>query len=587
MLRLQGIAVSSGIAIGEAMVLGRETFDVPDRLIEGTAVDREIERFRGALAAAVEELSRQRDAVIRELGQRSGSIFNAHLEILQDTKLREDMESLIRERHYAPERAVSRVLRRYADVFRRLPNPNFAERVNDVYDIEKLLLRSLLGQPHSEVFQLHSPVVVLAANLTPSETARLDRKLVRGFVTETGGPGGHTAIVAQGLGIPAVVGTGPFLGEVSGGDTVIVDGDRGLVIVNPDGVTLHEYSEQYRAIESLQAELRDIRGLPAETLDGTRIHLVGNIEFPQEAEACLEQGAEGIGLYRTEFLYLGRATLPSEEEHYQAYLQVIQTMGDRPVTIRTFDLGADKIPHDWLPRQMGWDSESNPCLGLRSIRLALRHLPMFRSQLRAILRASAVGRVEIMFPLIATLAELRQAKFVVADVMEELAEAGIPFRREIPIGMMVEVPSTAIMLERYLPEVDFISIGTNDLLQYTLAVDRTNRNVVSLYSSADPALIRLLSQTIRTAQERGVPVGLCGQMSSSPIYTMLLIGLGLRNFSVTAGAIPEVKKVCRSVTVAQCRDVANHVMEMENARDIRAYLREELVKILPEFSRLP
>ncbi len=587
MLRLQGIAVSSGIAIGEAMVLGRETFDVPDHLIEGTAVEEEIRRFREALESAVGELSRQRDAVIRELGQRSGSIFNAHLEILQDAKLREDIESLIRERHHAPERAVSRVLRRYADVFRRLPNPNFAERVNDVYDIERLLLRSLLGQPHREVFELQSPVVVLAANLTPSETARLDRRFVQGFVTETGGPGGHTAIVAQGLGIPAVVGTGPFLGEVSGGDTIIVDGDRGLVIVSPDNVTLEEYRAQSRAIAALQVELRDLRGLPAETRDGTRIHLLGNIEFPQEAETCLEQGAEGIGLYRTEFLYLGRSTLPQEEEHYQAYCQVIRSMGDRPVTVRTFDLGADKVPHEWLPRQLGWETESNPCLGLRSIRLALRHLPLFRSQLRAILRASALGRVEIMFPLIATLAELRQAKFVVADVMEELAEAGIPFRREIPIGMMVEVPSTVVMLDRFLPEVDFISIGTNDLLQYTMAVDRTNRAVVSLYNAAEPALIRLLSQALATAQEHGVPVGLCGQMSSSPIYTMLLIGLGLRQFSVTAGAILEIKKVCRSVTVAQCRMVAKRAMEMENARDIRAYLREELVSILPEFSRLP
>ena len=327
--------------------------------------------------------------------------------------------------------------------------------------------------------------------------------------------------------------------------------------------------------------MEKLRDLPAETLDGTRITIYGNIEFPHEARLCLEHGAEGIGLYRTEFLYLGRPDLPVEEDHYRAYCEVIETMGDRPVTIRTFDLGADKVA-----AQFGFEKEPNPCLGLRSIRLALRHLELFRTQARAILRASVVGNIQVMFPMIATVAELRQAKLVWADVMEDLAENGIPFRHDVPIGIMVEVPSVAVTIDRFLDDVDFVSIGTNDLIQYTLAVDRTNRNVVAMYNPTDPAVLRLIAHTLQEANRKGVPASLCGQMASHPLYTMLLIGLGLRKFSVTSSAIAEIKKVCRSVTLEQCQRVAARALEMENARNIHAFLREQLVKVVPAFVRL-
>jgi phosphotransferase system enzyme I (PtsI) len=293
-------------------------------------------------------------------------------------------------------------------------------------------------------------------------------------------------------------------------------------------------------------------------------------------EHCIDRGADGVGLYRTEFLYLGAATEPTEETHFQAYSQVVRAMGKRPVTIRTFDLGADKLPH--LPPP---EDERNPCLGLRSIRLALRHLTLFRTQLRAVLRASVQGDLRIMFPLISTLLELRQAKMVLADVMEDLQERGIEFNRDLPVGMMVEVPAAVMMIDHFVEEVDFLSIGTNDLIQYTLAVDRSNKDVVGLYNACDPAVLKLIAMSIEAARRKSLPVNMCGQMSGSPIYAILLLGLGLRQFSVSPSAIPEIKHVCRHVTVAQCEAVAARVMAMENARDIKNYLREELRKHVP------
>ncbi|OHB66914.1 MAG: phosphoenolpyruvate--protein phosphotransferase [Planctomycetes bacterium RBG_13_63_9] len=484
---------------------------------------------------------------------------------------------MIRQRHYSPEYAVSRVLRRYAQVFERLDSRYLAERVHDVFDIEKRLLRHLLGRRREGISHLSSPVLVLTHNLTPSETANLDRRFVRGFVTEVGGPGGHTAIVAEALEIPAVVGTGPFLTNVSGGDQVIIDGDKGLVILQPDEETLARYQHEVEEIRTVAVRLKSLRDLPAETADGVRLQLLGNIEFPYEVDHCIDRGADGVGLYRTEFLYLGSETEPTEDVHYEAYSRVVRAMGEKPVTIRTFDLGADKVSH--LPES---EAEHNPFLGLRSIRLALRNLPLFRTQLRAVLRASVLGNVRIMFPLISTLLELRQARMVLADVMEDLEEHGIEFRRGLPIGMMVEVPAAVMMIDHFVEEVDFLSIGTNDLIQYTLAVDRSNKDVVGLYNAADPAVLRLIRATIEGADRKGIPVNLCGQMSGNPVYTMLLLGLGLRRFSVTPGAIPEIKNVCRSVSLDQCQAVAERVKSMENARDIGNYLREELKKHMPK-----
>lgn len=577
MQKLQGIAVSPGIAIGEALVIGNEGFRIPRRFVARDAIDHELERLGHAVEAAGAEIENNRDVVQRELGADYAAIFSAHLQMLRDPKLRAELDGMIRERHYSPEYAVSRALRRYAKVFQSIQSSYLAQRANDIFDIEKRLLRNLLGLRREELSGLTSPVVVLAHNLTPSETANLNRDFALGFATEVGGPGSHTAIVAEGMEIPAVVGVGSFLTDVSGGEMVIVDGDSGLIILQPDEETIARYRQDIEDRRSRTAQLELLRELPAETADGVRITLLGNIEFPHEVGHCLDRGADGIGLYRTEFLYLGAATEPTEEIHYEAYADVARAMPDKPVVIRTLDLGADKSMRG--PRV---EPEPNPFLGLRSIRLSLKQLDPFRTQLRAVLRSSALGDVRVMFPLISTLRELRHAKMVLNDVMEDLQEEGVPFDRDLQVGMMVEVPAAVMMLDHFAAEVDFLSIGTNDLIQYTLAVDRSNKDVASLYNASDPSILRLLRLAFEAAEQHNTPISVCGQMSGSSTYTMLLLGMGLRSFSVTPSAIPEIKRICRSVTIEQCRAVALKALQMETAINVKTYLRDELRKVLPD-----
>jgi phosphoenolpyruvate-protein phosphotransferase (PTS system enzyme I) len=577
MQRLQGIAVSPGVAIGEALVMDNEGFRIPRRFVARDAVDNELERLQQATAAAAAEIQANRDAVAIELGAQYAAIFDAHLQMLTDPKLRSELESLIRDRNFSPEYAVSRALRRYVKVFQGLSSGSLSERAGDIFDVEKRLLRNLLGRRREELSQLTSPVVVLAHDLTPSETANLDRNFVQGFVTEVGGPGSHTAIVAEGMEIPAVVGVGSFLTDISGGDLVILDGHQGVVILQPDDETIALYRREIEQHRTLAAQLETLRDLPAQTSDGVRIELLGNIEFPYEVDHCVERGADGIGLYRTEFLYLSTDLEPTEETHYEAYSRVIRAMGNKPVVIRTLDLGADKLAQMPSP-----DEERNPVLGLRSIRMSLRNVPLFRTQLRAILRASVLGNVRVLFPLITTLVELRQARMILGDVMEDLDENRIPFNREMWVGMMVEVPAAVMMIDRFVEEVDFVSIGTNDLVQYSLAVDRSNKDVAALYNSCDPAILRLIELTVKATQRVEVPANLCGRMSSSIIYTQLLLGLGLRQFGVAPGAIPEVKRVIRASNLAHCKTIARRALTMDSARDIKAFLRDELHKTVPD-----
>jgi phosphotransferase system enzyme I (PtsI) len=574
---LQGITVSPGIAIGEALVLDNEGFRIPDRFVQRDAVESELQRLDEAINSVAEEIRHNRDEVTQQLGHQYGAIFSAHLQMLRDPMLHDELEALIRQQHHSAEYAVSRTLRRYAKVFQQLENVYLAERAHDVFDLESSLLANLLGRRRESLADLETPAIVLAHNLTPNETARMNPKFVLSFVTEAGGPGSHTAIIAKGLEIPAIVGTGLFLADVSGGDLVIVDGDHGQVILHPDQETLDRYQQEREDHRTLAVQLAELKDEPAETIDGTRIELLANIEFPHEMKACLDRGAEGIGLYRTEFLYLGAESEPTEEDHYQAYAEVIRAMGERTVVIRTVDLGADKMGQ--LPHA---EEENNPFLGVRSIRLSLRNLDLFRVQLRAIARASALGQVKVMFPLIATLEEIRQAKMVLADTLEDVRDEGLECADTIPVGMMVEVPSAVMMIDKLVKEVDFLSIGTNDLIQYALAVDRSNKDIASLYRASDPAILRLIDVTLRAARAAGVHATLCGEMSSSPAYTPLLLGLGLRSMSVAPSALPEIKQICRHVSLEQCEGIAERVMDMDTAREIDAYLQEQLRKVAPE-----
>ena len=575
----QGIAASPGVAIGEALVVDNEGFRIPRRYVAREAVSSELSRLEAAIEAVSAEVEGNRDSISQQLGQQYGAIFSAHLQMVRDSRLREELEQLIGEQLYSPEYAVRLTLRKYAEVFQNLGGTYLAEKAHDILDIERGLLSKLLGERREVLGHLSAPAVVLAHNLTPHDTATLDRRFVLGFATEIGGPGGHTAIVAKGLEIPAIVGIGALLNDVSDGDFVIVDGDHGRVIVAPDEPTLKRYEHEVEEHRSQAIRLEELRDVPATTNDGVHVSLQANIEFPWEVDACLERGAEGVGLYRTEFLYLGAANEPTEEEHFLAYDRVVQQMKGRPVCIRTLDLGADKLGQ--LPTQ---EEERNPFLGLRSVRLSLKNVPLFRTQLRAILRASAHGSVRVMFPLIATLQELRQCKMVLADAIEDLEEAGLELDRSIEVGMMVEVPAAVVMLDRFLPEVDFISIGTNDLVQYTLAVDRSNKEVADRYRASDPAVLRFLEMSLSAARDANVSVSVCGQMGGEPLYTMLLLGLGLRAFSVPPSAIPEIKNVCRHVSISECQQVARHVLALDNAWEIETYLREQLRKVVPELA---
>ena len=573
---LQGIAVSPGIAIGEALIVDNAGFQIPRREIMRCDVSTEIGRLEEAIEAVSVEIGRDRDAASRRLGRQYGAIFSAHEQMLRDCQLGDEIRQLIRDELITAELAVSRTFRRYVRIFEEMEGAYLAERAHDVADLEKRLLEYLLGHQRAGLADLTSSAIILAHDLTPSETARLNPQYVLGFVTEAGGEGGHTAILAKGLELPAVVGIGPLLRDLKGGEQVIIDGDLGKVILEPDRETLAEYHQIFHDKLTRTKQLDRLRDLPAQTADGVDVLLMANIEFPHEAVACTNRGATGIGLYRTEFLYLGADVEPTEEDHYNAYSEVVHAMGDQPVVIRTMDLGADKLGQ--LPPVA---DEHNPCLGLRSIRFSLQNLPIFRTQLRAILRASAVGNVQVMFPLITTLQELRQSRMLLHNMMEDLEEEGIPFRKDMPVGMMVEVPAAVTMIDVFIKEVDFISIGTNDLIQYALAVDRSNKDVAHLYQACDPAVLRLINTTLKAARQAQVPASICGQMSGIPHFALLLLGLGLRSFSVAPSSIPEIKQLIRNVNLAQCEEIAERAMHMEGAREIDTFLKEELRKLVP------
>lgn len=576
MIVKQGIGVSPGVSIGPAFILEAEEFDIPERHVAADRAGAERARLKKAIAVSKEEILDLRNRTADRIGKGTAAIFDYHLGLLNDKHLLKRLTDTIVTGNVTAEYAVASVLRGYAKEFLSMTG-YFADRVKDVYDIERRLLRNLIGQQRQTLQHLKSDWNLLAHDMTPSQAAGMDRRHVRGLAMDAGGRTSHTAIVARALGIPAVVGLNDITTATASGETVIIDGNRGVVVVDPDRQTIDKHRQlakrQVEFIHSLDA----LRDLPAITRDGHEITLLGNIEFPGETATVLDKGGQGVGLYRTEFLYLGTETEPTEEDHYDAYREVIKLCGGKPVIIRTLDLGADKYS-----QSRARTPEPNPFLGLRSIRLCLQNLAMFKTQLRAILRASVDGDVAIMFPLITNLLELRQAKAVVRDVAEDLEEEGIEHRADVPIGIMIETPAAALQCHRFAKEADFFSVGTNDLAQYTLAVDRANEKVAPLFTVAHPSMLRLIKEVIRAGQRRGLRVGLCGEMAGAPQYAMLLLGLGLRIFSCAPAAIPEIKNVIRSVTMAQATKLAKRVLGFESGTQINNYLRAETRKLLPE-----
>jgi phosphotransferase system enzyme I (PtsI) len=577
---LRGIPVSHGVAIGPALVLDVDGVRVAQRRVATAQVEAEVVRLHEALQAAKNETRDLEQSISERLGKNYGAIFSAHSLLFSDPSLVQQFESLIRKEHLASETAVSRVIRNYIRTLESLgANQLFAQRTADLHDVEKRILDHLIGERKEPLKNLTEPVIVLSYDLSPSETASLDPQKVIAFATEHGGKTSHTAIIANALEIPAVVGLGKFLPDLAAGDLVIVDGSQGFLIIDPDTQTLQRYQILLKEQQRLASRWVENRDLPTQTKDGTTITLMGNIEFPNEAAHILERGAAGVGLYRTEFLYLGKNTDPSEEDHFQAYTSVLKELGpERPVVIRTLDLGADKF----CARVQAPDLEKNPSLGLRSVRFCLRNLPLFRTQIRAILRASAFGDIRIMFPMVGTLLELRQCKMLLAEVKEDLDEERIPFHRDIPVGTMIEVPSAAMIADLLAREVDFFSIGTNDLVQYTLAADRTNENVANLYSPSDPAVLRLIRMVIQAATDSGIEVNVCGEMSGEPLYTQLLLGLGIRQLSATPHNVPEIKRIIRLVNLPEAENIAQEALTLETARDVTSFLNNRLRRILPE-----
>jgi phosphotransferase system enzyme I (PtsI) len=573
----KGIAVSPGIAIAKSLVIDAEDYRIPRRSINPSQRRIEIQRARNAFRAAADELAELEKAQNQIEHRKIKDIFAVHLRFLRDRSLQRQITDLIHAQLVTAEYAVSVTLKKIASDFAKVKDAYISQRAADIYDIERRLLKQLLGGKREDLEHLTEEVTVVARELSPTQTAGFNKRFVKGIASDAGGRTSHAAIVARSLGIPAVVALEDLTESVTGGDIVIIDGNHGIVIVNPDDDTIGQYTDQSREFEQLEHRLDTIREKPAVTRDGLRITLLGNIEFPDEAELVLQKGGEGIGLYRTEFLYLNRETEPTEQDHYQAYAETISFFKHRPVTIRTVDLGADKYT-----QSKRFAPEPNPFLGLRSIRFCLQNLVMFKAQLHAILRASVLGELKIMFPLITNLQELMQTKMILRDVMEDLDEESVDYNRDIQIGIMIETPSAALMASTLTRDVDFFSVGTNDLTQYTLAVDRGNELVSTLYSPSDPAVLRLIRTVIQEAHKGQIDLTVCGEMASEPEYIMLLLGMGVRTISLAQPMIPEIKQIIRSVTIEDCNNLARKILNMNSERQISNFLRDATRKILPE-----
>jgi phosphotransferase system enzyme I (PtsI) len=570
---LEGIAASGGVVIGPAFV--RQTLETMPRRrsIRPPDIPAEVERLRLAVEEARQELDRLASG--SGMTDAISSIAASHREFLRDPTLLGEVEAAIENGRSAADYAVAVVFRRWIEKFKALEDEFFRQRYVDLADLERRVLRHLRTEDPVEHPTPDHPAVLIAHDLTPSETAGMDRRSFIGIATEVGGATSHTAIIAKSLGIPAVCALGNVSDYVRPGTTVICDGESGRLIVDPDPKTLERYRELRDRLRRRFRVLKRMAELPAETPDGWPVGVFGNIEFPFEVEQAVSNGADGIGLFRTEFLYADAHALPDEEAHLHAYRDALERLKGRPLVIRTFDFGADKFA-----TELGMAPEANPFLGCRSIRYSFARPELFRTQLRAILRASAQGRVSLMFPMISSVTEIRRARTILGQVIEELRRERVEHDANIKVGAMVEIPSAAIAADLLAAEVDFFSLGSNDLTQYTLAVDRTNDRVATLFRPSNPAILRLLKGVAQEGERHGLRVAMCGEMAGERPYTILLLGMGLRHLSVAPGTVPEVKRVVRSVTRHQAARIAERAMTLTAPEEIDEYLAEQADRLL-------
>lgn len=566
----EGIIASPGIAIAKAFVYDKVEVEVAEKKVDDPAA--EVARLQDALGKSKEQILKIKEKAARDLGEEEAEIFEAHAMVLDDPEFVDSITAEINTNGINAEFAVKTVTDRFFEMFDMMDDPYFSARAADIRDVGTRVLNNVMGVENVDISCLDEDTIIVADDLAPSDTAQMDKARVKGFATNIGSRTSHTAIMARSLEIPAVLGLGDITAAVKNGDTVVVDGLKGQAVINPTDDELAAYQKQQEDYQAYIRELAELKELEAVTTDGHKVELVGNIGSPNDTDGVHKNGGRGVGLYRTEFLYMNSDTMPDEEKQYEAYKAVVESFDGDPVIIRTLDIGGDKkLPY--LPLE----EEMNPFLGFRAIRLCFREVDMFKTQLRAILRASAFGNALIMFPMISGVSEVRQAKGILAECMKELDEKGQAYDKNIRVGVMIEIPSAAVTSDIIAREVDFFSIGTNDLCQYTLAVDRMNQEVSYLYNPLHPAILRLVKTVIDASHARdGLFTGMCGEMAGDPMATLILLGLGMDEFSMSASSIPQVKKIIRSVSYEDAKAIAEKALNLETGEEVREMVQAKI-----------
>ncbi|MBN1353718.1 MAG: phosphoenolpyruvate--protein phosphotransferase [Candidatus Omnitrophica bacterium] len=576
---LKGIPAAPGIIIGNAYQLYDEKFAIPRKKIRAKLTEREITRFKNALSETRQEILAIHNKISKELGVEKARIFGAHLMVLEDEVLISEVIDKLRKDKLTVEYIFWQVLKKYITVLSKSDDEYLRERVSDIKDVGQRILKNLIGAKHHSLSDLRKKAIVIAYDLSPSDTAMMHRGNVIAFATDIGGRTSHTAIMAKSLEIPAVVGLETITSKAKDGSHVIVDGNRGMAIVNPSKETIRKYTNEKKRFEKFEKHLLRSKNLPAKMLDGKSIELAANIELPEDVPSVLAHGAKGIGLYRTEYIYMNRKDLPTENEQFEAYKQVAMKIVPNSVIIRTLDLGGDKFLSQFeVPREM------NPFLGWRAIRFCLAKPGIFKTQLRAILRASHYGKLKVMYPMISGLEELRKANAILKEVEDELRKKSIPFDKNMEVGAMIEVPSAALTSDVLAKEVNFFSIGTNDLIQYALAVDRVNEKIAYLYEPAHPAVLRLIKTIIDNAHRENIWVGMCGEMAGDVTLTLILLGLGLDEFSTSPIIVPEIKRIIRAAKFSEAKKIAEKALSLSSSKEVEAFAREQIKKLVPDIT---
>ena len=574
---IKGIGVSPGIVIGKAYLLDRRKIEAPARVLPEFQVPQEVSRFLDAVEESKKQLRTAKDKLLHEDAAGPSYILDTHLLLLEDKKLIENTVQTIKQSWINSEWALKINLDRVRKVFDSIDDDYLKSRKTDVDYVGERILRNLMGKETESIAQIKEEVIIVAHDLSPADTAHMVKDKVTAFVTDMGGKTSHTAIMARSLDITAVVGSETATHSVNTGDTLIVDGITGVVVVNPSPEIMQEYQDRQRVRQKMERELFQYRDLPAETLDGYRVKVLANIELVDEIPSVLQHGAEGIGLYRTEYLYLNRKDLPSEEEHFQAYKKVVEGIYPHPAVIRTLDIGGDKFMS-----HMDLAEEMNPAMGLRAIRFSLKEVGIFKVQLRAILRASAYGKVKLLLPMISGATEIREVKKILQEVRLNLSAEGIAFDPEMEVGIMIEVPSAVTIADILAKEVDYFSIGTNDLIQYSLAIDRVNEAVTHLYQPLHPAVLRLIRNVAKAAHQEGIRVAMCGEMAGEPLYVPILLGLELDDLSMNVLSIFRVKKILRAYTYRECKELVEEALQLATPEEIEELVRANLRKKFAE-----